>query len=402
MPEMKFKMRNMMPRGAVIALLLASLAAARPASNALIRQRTLAFLQRVYAWQGIHQISIVSLSPPQAGMRQMTVRFSRGKQSLTRIYWVTEDGRHILNGQRFSLAPGGALRDRILAYCHKAFPAYTAEIQKYGPPDSSGVRAVTVKFTKGEQSGTQHFWVMSHANWLMNGENDRLSADPWASVRRKLQLRGAPSIGPSNAPVSIVEFSDLECPYCREENQVLNELRARMPKQVRLVFKFYPLVNIHPWAMQAALAGTCVARQKLDHFWPFEQAVFDAQPKLDAMPAQAVASRLQDFALESGTTPAAYKACLNSPATRAVVEASIRNGKLVGVKSTPTLFINGQRIPGAVPLKDLQPLVAWLAKQPGATPSGRLALRRRLRGKQCGLCKPLPPLPHPPPPTPHS
>ncbi len=405
--------------GAALALFPPARAlAARTAPPAAIRRRATAFLTRVYAWQGIHQILILKLGPAEGGLRRMTVRFSNGQASAMRNYWVTTDGRDILNGTRFPLAPAGSrvrqgeLRARILAYLHQAYPKAKVTINKIGPPDRSGVRKVTASAPK-----PQVYWVTRGKHSLLDGEKDPMNGDPWASVRRKIELHGAPAIGPANAPVTIVEFSDLECPYCREESGVLNQLRAALPNQVRLVFKLYPLTQIHPWAMDAALAATCVTQQDPAHFWNFEQAVFDAQPALDAMmdqnpvnpfaqapvPAR-IPARLRDFALESGTEAGGYDACLKAPQTRKTIEASLHNGDEVGVESTPTLFINGQRIPGAVPLSDLLPLVSWLAKQPRPAPRRRrLALRRRLHGPQCGLCRPLPPLPAKPQPaaTPH-
>ncbi len=388
-------------------------AAMPDASAAAIRRNAMAFLTRVYAWQGIRHYQIVQLAPPRGELRRMTVLFSRGTQHARRKYWVTVDGRHILNGKRSPLLPAGAparpatrrqIRARVLAFLRKTYPKGPVSIQKIGPPDSSGIRRIAAKVP-----AAQVFWVTRDGRSILSGEKDPLNGDPWAALRRKIQMRGAPALGPANAPVTIVEFSDLECPYCREESGVLRRLREQMPRQVRLVFKLFPLTHIHPWAMDAALAATCVARQKPSHFWPFEQAVFDAQPQLDNLLPQnllnplalppvppGIPARLRDFALESGSKPGLYDACMKSPATRAAVGASLRNGEQVGVESTPTLFINGQRIPGAVPLKDLEPLVAWLAKQPrqpSRKDTGRLALRRKMRGPQCGLCRPLPPLP---------
>ncbi|MGH9485028.1 MAG: thioredoxin domain-containing protein, partial [Terriglobales bacterium] len=141
------------------------------------------------------------------------------------------------------------------------------EILSISAPDASGLRTVRVKLAKGDQSKLASYLITPDDREIIEGEAEPLSGDPWAANRAKLNLRGAPATGSANAPVTIVEFSDLECPYCKEESASLDQLMNVDPDKARIVFKFFPLVKIHPWSMPAAEAGECVAQQGSLTFW---------------------------------------------------------------------------------------------------------------------------------------
>lgn len=285
-----------------------------------------------------------------------------------------------------------ALRARILAFLNRSVGWQgldKTEIQSISAPDGSGLRTVTVLLTKGAQQKLGTYFVTADGNEILEGDKNPLSGDPWAATRAQLQTEGAPALGPATAPVTIVEFSDLECPYCKQEAEAIATLMAQEPGQVRVVFKYYPLVNIHPWSMQAAEAAVCVTAQNPSQFWNFEKSVFDAQDQIN--PGNAT-QRLHDFALESGAKPTPFAACLASPATKERVEASIANGKRVGVDSTPTLFIDGRIVPAAIPVETLRLLVDHEANL-SAHSSAELTTGK-ISGKQCGECKPLPPIKH--------
>jgi protein-disulfide isomerase len=140
-----------------------------------------------------------------------------------------------------------------------------------------------------------------------------------------------------------VEFSDFECPVCRSLHDALRGLLPNYP-QVRVVFKDYPLEQIHPWARTAALAGRCAYQQAPAAFWKIYDLIYDSQ---DVISAENAWSKMTDFAGQSGLNPDAFKACMASPEAGAAVDASRANGVLLEVGSTPTMFINGRRIVGA-------------------------------------------------------
>jgi protein-disulfide isomerase len=289
---------------------------------------------------------------------------------------------------RRSAAPSNAaLRQRIVAFLNRSLGWQgldTIRVQSISAPDRSGLRTAKVYLAKGAASQVASYLITADGREIIEGTASPLSGDPWAKTRAELDLRGAPSEGAANAPVTIVEFSDLECPFCKEEATAIDQLRSQDPGKTRVVFKYFPLVKIHPWAMAAAKAAVCVAAQHPDQFWSFERTVFNDQDSIDAAPD--AAARLRGIALESEAQPAAYDACLKSPATARVIADSIANGEKVGVTSTPTLFVNGRIVPGAVPEATLRQLVDHEATYSQA------ALSSAPHGQQCGKCKPLPPL----------
>jgi len=284
-----------------------------------------------------------------------------------------------------------ALRARIVAFLNRSLGWQgldKLEVESISAPDASGLRTAKVMLAKGEQRQEATYLITSDGREIIEGQVNELSGDPWKDTRAQLELAGAPSIGAADAPVTIVEFSDLECPYCKQESATLDQLMNAEPGKFRVVFKYYPLIAIHPWSMQAAKTAVCVAQQNPAQFWNFERSVFGAQEQITP---ETAATRLRDFAEESGAKPDLLNACLAAPATQQAVEASIANGKRVGVTSTPTLFINGRIIPGAVAEEQLKLLVNHEA---GFAARSTAGLSATPKGQQCGECKPLPKIKH--------
>src|SRR5580704_15709420 len=159
------------------------------------------------------------------------------------------------------------------------------------------------------------------------------------SARVQLSVEHQPSFGPADAPVTIVEFGDLQCPSCRAEAPLLRELIPELfPNKVRIVFKDYPLESIHPWARAASIAGRCVYRQDPQAFWKFYD--WDYQNQDDAT-VQNLKSRVLAWAAGNGIGSAQLESCIDSKATDAEIERNINEGKAAGVRGTPTLFVNG-------------------------------------------------------------
>jgi protein-disulfide isomerase len=155
----------------------------------------------------------------------------------------------------------------------------------------------------------------------------------------KLNLEHQPSFGPADAPVTIVEFGDLECPSCRAEAPLLRELIPELfPNKVRIVFKDYPLESIHPWARAASIAGRCVFRQDTRAFWKFYDWDYANQ---DDITADNLKSRVLAWAAGNGISSAQLEKCIDSKATDAEIAQNIDDGKAAGVRGTPTLFVNG-------------------------------------------------------------
>jgi protein-disulfide isomerase len=156
-----------------------------------------------------------------------------------------------------------------------------------------------------------------------------------------------PAVGPANAPVTIVEFTDFQCPFCSRVIPTLEEVRAKYGDKVRLVVRQFPL-NIHPNARKAAEASLCANEQ--GKFRELHDAMFRNQQEL-------AVNLLKSKAAELGMNAEQFNACLDSGKYAGQVEADVRAGEAVGVTGTPALFINGRLVSGAVPLEQVTKVI---------------------------------------------
>jgi protein-disulfide isomerase len=244
--------------------------------------------------------------------------------------------------------PGAAptpLQKTVEAYLRHLY-AFGPEVQLTvsAPKESEvpGLLETTVDLKEGENSQTAKFYVSKDGKYLVRGEISDLSKDPLAENRARIKMKDAPSLGDAKATVTLVEFSDFECPVCRSLHDVLRGMLPNYP-QVRVVFKDFPL-DMHPWARTAALAGRCAYQQDPKAFWKVYDQIYDQQEVISASNAW---SKMADFAGQAGLNPEGFKACMASPEAAAAVDASRANGQELEVKSTPTVFVNGRRLVGA-------------------------------------------------------
>jgi protein-disulfide isomerase len=254
--------------------------------------------------------------------------------------------------QAASAAPAAAAQSPI----QKTVEAYLRNLYAFGadttviasaPKDIGvgGLEEVDVEVRVGENQQTGKVYVTKDGKYMFRGELSDLSKDPLADNRAQLQTKDSPSLGPADAPITLVEFSDFECPVCRSLHDALRGLLPNYP-QLRVVFKDFPLEQIHPWARTAAIAGRCAYQQDPKAFWKMYDFIYDGQELISAENAW---SKMTDFAAQSGLNQESFKACMTSPEAGAAVDASRANGIQLEVGSTPTLFVNGRRIVGADP-----------------------------------------------------
>ncbi len=149
----------------------------------------------------------------------------------------------------------------------------------------------------------------------------------------------APFKGKVDAKVTIVEFSDFQCPFCSKGAQVLNDLEKKYGNKIKIVFKNYPL-PFHAQAKPAAIASLCAHDQGSKYFWGMHDAMFADQSKLDAVSLIATAKVI-------GLNEIAFKSCIESDKFKAKIESDMKEGQALGLKSTPTFFVNGRLISGA-------------------------------------------------------
>lgn len=161
--------------------------------------------------------------------------------------------------------------------------------------------------------------------------------------RSEVSVEGAPVRGNVNAPVTIVEFTDFHCPFCRKVQPVLDELTKRYGSKIRLVFRDFPLDSLHPHARAAAEASRCAVEQ--GKFWEFHDKMLKSEPE----PTDA---GLNGVIKDIGMNVAEYEACKASGKYKNSVLASTQEGARLGITGTPTFFVNGRIVVGAQPVEE--------------------------------------------------
>jgi protein-disulfide isomerase len=163
-----------------------------------------------------------------------------------------------------------------------------------------------------------------------------------------------PSVGPADAPITIVEFSDFQCPYCQKSGATLKEVRRLYGDKIRVVYRDYPGPN-HPQAAPAAEAAQCAGDQGT--FWEYHDALFNHQ-------ATGTGWDFESLARELGLQVGEFSTCLNTGRYREEVRKDLQDGLALGITSTPTFFINGRPLVGAQPLAEFSRLIDPLLSKP--------------------------------------
>jgi protein-disulfide isomerase len=231
----------------------------------------------------------------------------------------------------------------VNAFLHETFgydAQLTWKIVGIKPSPAEGLAEVTVQISGPQGQGEQKFYVTEDGKHAVVGDVIPFGAHPFEQTRELLDKKvTGPARGPASAPVTVVEFSDLQCPHCKEAAPTIEKLLTNDPN-IHFVFQNFPL-PMHNWAMKAAEYADCVGRSSNDAFWKYISSVYAAQTDITAENAD---QKLTDLANSSGVNGKDIAACATKPETQSRVEASVALGKSVDVNATPTLFINGRPI----------------------------------------------------------
>ena len=197
-----------------------------------------------------------------------------------------------------------------------------------------------------------------------------LTKDPFAELMSKIDVTGRPSRGAKSAKVVAVNYDDFECPYCsRMHAELFPEILKEYGDRVTFIYKDYPLSEIHPWAFHAAVNANCLATQNADAYWDFADYIHANKREVDnekTSPARFdVLDKIavlqgQKHNLDMGKLQSCVKA-QNEDGVR----ASMKEADDLGVSATPTLFINGQKIDGAVPINEIRAALDQALKDAG-------------------------------------
>lgn len=253
------------------------------------------------------------------------------------------------------------------------------------PSEFPNFDSLTVTLNNSDRKQQVDFLLSKDGKQLIRITKLDLSKDPYAEIMNKISTSGRPARGNKDAKVVAVNYDDFECPYCSRMHQTLfPEIFKEYGDKVLFIYKDFPLAEIHPWAIHAAVNANCLAAQNNDAFWDYADYLHANRKEVDAAQGADGRARVLDkLAMDQGQKhnldAAKLEACVKAQKEDAV-RASMKEADGLGVSATPTMFINGQKLDGAVPLPEL-----------------RAALDRAL--KDAGVPVPPPPAPSAAPPS---
>jgi protein-disulfide isomerase len=198
-------------------------------------------------------------------------------------------------------------------------------------------------------------YVSKDGKTFLQGTVYDMNKSPFQSNLEKLKTDGQPMVGAKDAPVTMVVFSDFQCPVCKEEAKILREnLAKEFPDKVRMYFEDFPLESIHNWARIGADAGRCVYKQNPAKFWDYFDWMYDQQQNIGL---DNVNEKLQLFATEKGVDGMQLGKCMDTKASDGEVAHEMEEGKALQITATPTIFINGRKLEGGLPWATLDTLI---------------------------------------------
>ena len=241
------------------------------------------------------------------------------------------------------------------------------------PSEFADYDALTVTLAGSDRKRDFDFLLSRDHKTLIRMSKFDLTIDPYAAIMKKIDVSGRPARGNKDARVTVVNYDDFECPFCSRMHATLFPLLFKeYGDRVRFIYKDFPLEEMHPWALHAAVDANCLGAQNGDAYWEYADYLH-GNPQAIARDKGLAAStaELDRLATAQGQKHnldmAKLQACVKAQDERAV-RASMREGDNVGVESTPVLFVNGQKIDGALPADDVRAALDQALKDAGVAP----------------------------------
>jgi len=226
-------------------------------------------------------------------------------------------------------------------------------IGAHTPSEFPNYDTVPVTLSRQDKSQTMEFLVSKDGKTLVRMTKIDLTKDPYAETMKKIDVSGRPVRGNPDAKVTIINYDDFECPFCaRMHSTLTSEILQQYGDKVKIVYKDYPL-SMHPWAIHAANDANCLAKESGQGYWEFADYVHANQRAISGSQKDVQSSFTEldhitlDIGKKHGADAARLQACVKTQAD-AALKASMAEGDSIGVNATPTVFINGQRLEGAV------------------------------------------------------
>jgi protein-disulfide isomerase len=238
------------------------------------------------------------------------------------------------------------------------------EIEKFYQENKAQIKGEQVQVREQIRSYLQNQKLNAKRDELLKSLRSQakvvINLKPPPVLRVEVAVDGAPFKGPAKAPVTIVEFSDFHCPFCRRVLPTLAQLESKYGEKVKLVFRDFPIDNLHPGATKAHEAARCANEQQ--KFWAYHDKLFASPPK-------STPEIFKGLAKEVGLDMTGFETCFESGKYQAAVKKDIEEGNRLGVTGTPAFFINGRLVSGAQPLEAFSRIIDDELARIGATQS---------------------------------
>src|SRR5881275_776045 len=240
------------------------------------------------------------------------------------------------------------------------------------PSEFPNYDALTITFEGSDKKQTYDFLLSKDGKTLMRMAKIDLTKDPYAELMKKIDLSGRPTRGNKDAKVVAVNYDDFECPYCSRMHQTLfPQMLKEYGDRVLFIYKDYPLSQIHPWAIHAAVDANCLASQNNDAYWDFADYIHNNQGQVNSEKgAEAQFSAIDRMTLQQGQKRnldlPKLQSCIKAQ-QQDTVKASIKEAESLGVEATPTMFVNGEKVDGALPVNELRAVLDRALQQAGVS-----------------------------------
>ena len=238
------------------------------------------------------------------------------------------------------------------------------------PSEFSNYEALTITMDGGDKKQNYDFLLSKDGKTLIRMTKLDLSKDPYAEAMKKIDVKGRPTRGNKDAKVVAINYDDFQCPFCSRMHQTLfPQLLKEYGDRVVFIYKDFPLSEIHPWATHAAVDANCLASQSTDGYWDFADYIHSNQGEVNSEKSRdGQFGALDRLALLQGQKHnldvARLQSCIKSQ-NEDLVKASIKEAETLGVSATPTLFVNGQEVDGALPISELRGVFDRALEQAG-------------------------------------
>jgi protein-disulfide isomerase len=218
-----------------------------------------------------------------------------------------------------------------------------------------GFSDVAVHLAYQGQTKDEHYLISQNGKSIVKGDVYDLTKSPFQPAIDHIKTAGQPSYGKVGAPVTIVVYGDFECPVCKVEADVMRKnLVQAFPEKVQVYFKDFPLESIHPWARAASDTGRCIYKQDQQAFWKYHDWIYENQ---EGVTPETLSSKVMTWAPTAGVDSIQLGRCLDGKAADQEVAQNMAEGRALGLDATPTTFLNGRKLVGAMEWPMLQQLI---------------------------------------------